>query len=966
MLAASKRSICCSCGKLVPTTDIHEVNDEDDFILPLQGSLDYCGHHENAWDFCGLCHTALSRGSIPKFSAKNLVNVTMCQHYPPAFEDLTAIEECLIAKSHPVGTILKLRPGGYPSPISYNALRGHIIVIPQNPGPLLQILPSLDLRLDSLIKVFWLGKRPPADRELKPFLQVRKNKVLAALQYLVQHNHLYHDLTINYSMIDTWNDDFIPSEIQDNIICLGKSDHHEREGYTVSLQAGNSENDLQATQDQVFDSDSEALITGSVYTDINGERQDPNARIIDTLLAVVADNRHQTDERALPTGDTIDTQRHKRRDIPTISYAVHGQFALINNWEHSYYFTSAFPTLFPKGIGGHQDQRSVPVSLMAFAEWTLNHHSRRHVVLIDFNDPFIDFYRFARHKTFMYLIYDVIQLRCSSLGNTILVKRQNWRSVKDDIVSLTVDQLEDAAKTITNGGTIDNPVIQRLQQTILTIGMQVPGSFSQKLMMRSKIKGLIARDGMPAFWITINPSDLRNPLVLLLAGIEFAGDAFPTVNAAIRHATATSNPVAIAQFFHHSCKGIFDGLLGTNTGRIGILGQVANHFGVVETNGRGMLHLHALVWLTGNLAFSTLRDQLLHDKPFASRMIRYLEIVIVQSIDLGVDGCTAIEPEIMHPFSKSAETDNEFYARLRTDSNAVAYKKQIHSSNHNATCFKYHQRSQGKDACRFGMPRDLLSTSMVDELGVIHLARNHCWVNPWNTAIASCIRSNHDISWIPTVVKALCLIYYITNYATKDDVSPYQMLVKAALLKRSIEKAKATLTPDATDVRIRKKDMDQFALRCFNTLSHDREVSGVQIASSLLQLPTYYTRNYNFVQVNLWWLRRYMQAAIQSNEPAADSSSDPMSEEQCAYPPGDKTPVSRFDNYKWRGLHLACLSFFEYCMLVQTKTMRNAIAADLQFDPKHSTHVQRLARSKSQIMAVTFNDNLLTYHPKST
>jgi len=56
-------------------------------------------------------------------------------------------------------------------------------------------------------------------------------------------------------------------------------------------------------------------------------------------------------------------------------------------------------------------------------------------------------------------------------------------------------------------------------------------------------------------------------------------------------------------------------------------------------------------------------------------------------------------------------------------------------------------------------------------------------------------------------------------------------------------------------MRIRKKDMDQFALRCFNTLSHDREISGVQIASSLRQLPTYYTVNDNFVQVNLWWLR---------------------------------------------------------------------------------------------------------------
>ncbi|PVH68338.1 hypothetical protein DL98DRAFT_380514, partial [Cadophora sp. DSE1049] len=157
-------------------------------------------------DFCTSCHTAVSRGDIPKFSALNLVNITTCQHYPSALKDLTAIEECLIAKSHPISAILKLRPGGRSSPATYNAIRGHMIVIPQDPGPLLQILPNPDLRLGNLIKVFWLGDRAPANADLKPFLQVRKDKVLAALQYLVRHNHLYHDLTINHAMIDSWSE----------------------------------------------------------------------------------------------------------------------------------------------------------------------------------------------------------------------------------------------------------------------------------------------------------------------------------------------------------------------------------------------------------------------------------------------------------------------------------------------------------------------------------------------------------------------------------------------------------------------------------------------------------------------------------------------------------------------------------------------------------------------------------------
>jgi hypothetical protein len=128
----------------------------------------------------------------------------------------------------------------------------------------------------------------------------------------------------------------------------------------------------------------------------------------------------------------------------------------------------------------------------------------------------------------------------------------------------------------------------------------------------------------------------------------------------------------------------------------------------------------------------------------------------------------------------------------------------------------------GKNACRFSMPRELVPTSHIDDFGLIHLARNHAWINPWNPAIASCVRSNQDISWIPTVSKSLSLIYYITNYATKDDVSPWQVVAKAALLRQSIEKAKVAEPPTATDLRLRHKGMGSFALRCFNALSQAR------------------------------------------------------------------------------------------------------------------------------------------------
>jgi len=77
------------------------------------------------------------------------------------------------------------------------------------------------------------------------------------------------------------------------------------------------------------------------------------------------------------------------------------------------------------------------------------------------------------------------------------------------------------------------------------------------------------------------------------------------------------------------------------------------------------------------------------------------------------------------------------------------------------------------------------------------------------------------------------------------------MLLKAVLLKKTTEKAKATSTPDATNLQLQQQDLNQSLLRRFNSLSHDWEISSVQIVSTLLQLPTHYTKNYNFVQVNL-------------------------------------------------------------------------------------------------------------------
>jgi hypothetical protein len=305
-------------------------------------------------------------------------------------------------------------------------------------------------------------------------------------------------------MIDTWGDDFIPPELRDNIICLDELDHHEREGYTVSLRQGNYENDLQVAQDSALDSSGGGPhITGSITTDINGERQDPNICALDALFSVVT-NRHTPSREVTSARESErNTQLLDHRNIPVVSYTIRGEATLMDHWTDPHYFMAAFPTCFRQGSGAisMSELSRCHLALLPTGLCVTTVEGRSLSLQYFLADACASTYssRFARHKTFMYLLYDVIQLRKSSMGNGFLVKRQNWQSTMNDIVSLTVNQLQDAVKMVVAGQKIEDPIIRRLLRNIETIGMHVPGSFAQKLRMRSEIRGLIARYGMPAF-----------------------------------------------------------------------------------------------------------------------------------------------------------------------------------------------------------------------------------------------------------------------------------------------------------------------------------------------------------------------------------------------------------------------------------------------------------------------------------
>lgn len=122
--------------------------------LFTEDTLDSCGKNGNEYSFCKTCFSMVKKSKPTKFGSINSVNTTTCcQSYPDILTGLTPVEEAVIARAHPVVSIPKLRPGRTSPSVCYQRIRGQPVVVPQNPGPLLNLLPSTEFELHDVIRI---------------------------------------------------------------------------------------------------------------------------------------------------------------------------------------------------------------------------------------------------------------------------------------------------------------------------------------------------------------------------------------------------------------------------------------------------------------------------------------------------------------------------------------------------------------------------------------------------------------------------------------------------------------------------------------------------------------------------------------------------------------------------------------------------------------------------------------------
>ena len=158
------------------------------------------------------------------------------------------------------------------------------------------------------------------------------------------------------------------------------------------------------------------------------------------------------------------------------------------------------------------------------------------------------------------------------------------------------------------------------------------GSNQSRYQRRSQIWSTSIRKGPPSLWITVNPSDLHDPIAQVLAGEQINLDAFIATEGPTKDTQAhnvANDPFAASKFFHFVINAMLETLFGIRTTRyqvhskMGVFGRVAAYFGTVESQGRGTLHLHLLVWLWFTPAADEITE-LFKNEVFRQRVANYI------------------------------------------------------------------------------------------------------------------------------------------------------------------------------------------------------------------------------------------------------------------------------------------------------------------------------------------------------
>jgi hypothetical protein len=624
---------------------------------------------------CAECIRDIGRGVLSP--AARLHGWLGCEHtFPDELKGLSPVEEKLIALNSCYGFITKYSVVEGQKRNSQGAgyvkhIKGHLTVFPNNVQELISnVLPHPLLKVLDDIHVSWQGAEKPAPKDLSVLLSVRRSAVESALLWLKRNNPLYADIQIDTAEMESWDSPphGVPSQVYERLERNEPSAYEKtRTAHVVppterGLEAGRQVDvreileTLNRGEDVAIEGAGDGGQEEEGEATVGAEQGDVEAAAIQEIgssgmfnldgIPDITDAeklQYVYDALGQDASGEGDASKWKasaqvRQEDGLEPYILVSRGKDFAEYSDPSFFAKTFPTLFPFGKGGPRqaeettdgDAETVTtmagvvssrnLSIEAWARLVLRRHGGR----------------FATHRVFPFLVFNMLVRFRNRNVSMMSVKKKNFGEVEQIIRSLTAERLEKARTEMEASGKTGDKDVYQLLRFLSPYGFRQPMSREVRLSMRRKIKSGIIHYGIPAIWFTLNPNDITNPVKLRLAAYQVLdpeeAEAFLTeLDTAYKKARlAISDPLSSVEFFHREISMFFEHYV--KVGKDSVFGRVSHYFGAVETNERGALHLHGLIWLHGNMHMSSIINDAVDTDglSYRQRIIEYVDSVFTE------------------------------------------------------------------------------------------------------------------------------------------------------------------------------------------------------------------------------------------------------------------------------------------------------------------------------------------------
>ena len=891
------------CDTLPVEQKCQDPRKPEEFLAELEGlvlekAAVYADGDAVKMQVCQECARCLERGEVPEFA---LANGLWTGTLPPEFSDLTLPEQLLVSIARIRVYAFRLRSSFGPDG-AQRAYKGNCIAFPQNVQNIAAVLPRPVEELAEMINVVFVGSGKPSKKQMEKIFKVRRSKVMSFLRWLKANNDVYKKINISEENAERLPEEDIPSVIWNTITEMpeNEAEEAERDNYAADVPDHGDINDPIVAYSGSCDVDSKAISMETVQNQhfkalLETSLSEKMRRVLaqHTIYGDKDDPLHEEVEQQRNAAFEVDDEckdvlcndppaarlksaltssvRSEEARQPFIASRGKDPVVIVPRGKHPLsdfkdpkFFEKAYPLLFPYGRGGHHEA-GCKRGRLSMDKWV------KHLLLLHKS-------QFASHPDFMYVVFNFLQRRDVCCQARLQYRRPISGKKAKSLASATSKDFEAAIKCMDDGKAPPPEVSEKvrdLMNHLRIAGGQVKGSNFSRSKQKKQIMALHYFKGMSAIYLTINPSDVSNPLFLHYA-LPGSNEDFmkrieeikklEEIKSGQQARMVAENPVAAAQFFDATMRRFFEVLLayvseadeekymkkhnGEKPPR-GILGKVDAYYGTCEVSGRGSPHCHAVIWLR-DCDWARVEEIFSKDSPLQKRFLQYVDSVVSEckpDVDQDFDSATKLKltPE-------TTMEDVRFHMSKKLP--YIVQRCNMHSCR--AGCHKYCTGDEKQ--CRFKFPRPIVEETHVHN-GELRVKRNHKFVNSYNDAAIYCQQCNMDIQVTVDSSLQRGIVYYITDYITKRGLSSYSVysLVHAALSKMEAESGNS-----AVDLREKSRLL---AVKCLNKLAGESEKSAIEVCLYLLGFPEFYSSHATrFETLRLGAFLSHIRASFDSDE----------------------------------------------------------------------------------------------------